>query len=392
LLQPQVLALFISKIKNLLPAFQRKLLWSLPKNQSIVILDEGGSEYLIPSLGNTEYFILKKRSTIYLKYLLAAIFFDMQTKIRDLSYCYNARMIERLNPILIITYISNCPLYWRLDKGFKKGKFLTVQNSNHFINSPPNLPKDYQHSFLEKTPYFTHLACISKYDVDYFSKMAIEVENYYPIGTVRASKYMAGFSKKSKIFDFCIVTNSLNSRPENIKLWEYILKYIETHNVTACLALKRNSTEGCFKAHIEGLEKFYASSKVKVIEQNKDSTQNASDISKVTIGSHSTVLRQTFSRGNKIYPINFVHSAMSPPYHLLGYPLDPTYDKFHSHLDYLLAMDQKVYSERYRELMKYLDIFSPENPPTKKLENLIKELVSSSKLPNSKGEDSAKTV
>ena len=373
MLQSQRLALFTSIKKCFLTPFQRKLLWSLPKNQPIVILDECGSEFLIPSLGNTEYFILKKRSTIYLKHFLAAIFFDM--KIQDLSYCYNARMIERLNPFLIITYVSNCRLYWRLDKEFKNIKFLTVQNGNHLINSPPDLPKYYQHSFFESTPYFSHLACISKYDVDYFSKMSIDVGKYYPIGTIRASQHMAGFTKKPKKFDLCIVTNSTNARPENIKLWKYILKYIETHDVMACLALKLSSLNDGFKAHIEGLEKLFTSSKVKIIEQNKESSQNASDISKVTIGSHSTLLRQTFSRGNKIYPINFVHSAMSPPYNLLGYPLDPTYEEFQSHLDYLLSIDQKSYSERYRELMAYLDIFSPKDPPAEKLKNIIKELV-----------------
>ena len=57
--------------------------------------------------------------------------------------------------------------------------------------------------------------------------MAIDVENYYPIGSVHTSEHMASFSKKSKLFDLCIVTNSLNTRPANIKLWGYIYKYIE---------------------------------------------------------------------------------------------------------------------------------------------------------------------
>ena len=165
--------MFISKIKDFLCFFQRKFLWSLPKDQSIVILDESGSEFLIPSLKNTEYFILEKRSKIYLKYLLAAIFLDRKTNIKEMSYCYNARMVERLNPILIITYITNCPLYWRLDKEFKKVNFLTVQNGNYFINKPADLPNYYHHLFFEGNPYFSHLACISAYDIDYFSKMNI---------------------------------------------------------------------------------------------------------------------------------------------------------------------------------------------------------------------------
>ena len=123
---------------------------------------------------------------------------------------------------------------------------------------------------------------------------------------------------------------------------------------------------------------------MEIIKRDKDSTQKGSDISNVTIGTCTTVLRQTFSRGNKIYPINFVHSSISSPYNLLGYPLDPTYNQFQIHLDYLLAMDPKEYSNRNKELMEYLDIFSSDNPPMKKLENIIKELISDSKIPISR--------
>ena len=210
--------------------------------------------------------------------------------------------------------------------------------------------------------------------------MNIEVKNFYPIGTVRSSQYMADYSQKPKVFDLCIVTNSHNSRPENIRLWNYILKYLENHHVSACLALKIKNTHEDYNAHLEGLEKILASSKVTLIEQNKESTHNASDISKVTIGAHSTILRQAFARGNKIYPLNFVHSSMSTPYDLLGYSIDPSYEEFESHLDYLLAMDTQEYSDRYKKLMEYLDIFSRDNPPLKKLENIVKHLVSESKL------------
>jgi hypothetical protein len=371
-------ALFFSRIKIFISKlFSRRYLWSLPKNQSIVILDETGSKFLIPCLGDSDYFILKKRSVIYLKYLLAAILFDK--KIRDLNYWYCTRMIERLNPVLIITYISNCPLYMRLDKAFKKGYFLTIQNGTHRINPPTDLPKYLEHLYFENIPYFSNFVCISKFDVDYFSKMDIEVENFYPTGSISSSEHVAGFLKKSNKYDLCIVANTTNSRPENIKLWDYIFKYIENHNVSVCMALKRNILDNSFNTHIKGLEKFFSSSNVTIIENNKYSSHNASDVSEVTIGAYSTLLRQTFSRGNKIYPINFSHSSISPPYDLLGYPLDPTYEEFQSHLDYLLSVDQQAYSDRYRELMAYLDIFSLKNPPHKKLENIIKELVSSAK-------------
>ena len=196
-----IFALFISRIKNFFPFFTRRLLWSLPKNQPIVILDEAASQYLIPSLGSADYFILKKRSTIYIKYLLAAFFIDMKINFRDLSYFYNARMLDRLSPILVITCIDNCPLYWRLDKERKKGNFLTVQNGTHYVNMPPDIPERYHHVYLEGIPYYSNFACISAFEIDYYSKNSITVENYHPIGSIQTSQHMESFSKKSKTIE-----------------------------------------------------------------------------------------------------------------------------------------------------------------------------------------------
>lgn len=370
-----LLSRLISRVKYLFAILSRRLVWFLPKNKTIAILDEGGSDYLVQCLGSTDYFIIARRSDIYIKYFLMAIF-DTKLKVRDLRYFYFTRILDRLNPVLVITNIDNNPDYYRLDKGRTRGKFLTVQNGNHFVNKPYNLPKEYDHFFLRDSPYFSNLACISQYDADYYSKMGVDCEKYYPIGSIHSSQHMVSFSKSSKKFDLCIIVNSFNARPANIKLWEFILKYIETYDVSVCMALKKNSSHNGFYEHIKGLEKFFSCSNVEIVERDTSSSQHASDISEVTIGAWSTILRHTFARGNKIYPINFAHKSISPPYDLLGYPLDPTYEEFQTHLDYLLAMDQKAYSDRYKELMAYLDIFCPKNPPLKKLESIIQGLVS----------------
>jgi hypothetical protein len=368
------------KFNSFFTSLSRRVMWSLPKNQSIVILNEGGSEFLINSLESTEYFILKKRNNIYLKYLLAAIFMDRKFNIQELSYCYNFRMLDRLNPKLIITNVDNCSLHMRLDKERKIGHFLTVQNGIHWVNRPPELPARFRNLFIESSSYYSHFASISAFDIDYYLKNGVTIENYYPIGSIHASQRSIDgfFKKKTKKYDLCLVTNSINSRPENIKLWNYVIDYIETHNVSACLALKKSRVSHGYNQHIKGLEKIFDSPKVEIVYREKDSSQYASDISEVTIGAFSTLLRQTFARGNKIYPVNFGHSALSPPYDLLGYPLNPTYKEFESHLDFLLNADEEEYCERYKKLMKYFDALSPTDPPNKKLEKIIHKLLSDS--------------
>jgi surface carbohydrate biosynthesis protein len=136
---------FIPRIKYLLTVLSRRLVWFLPKNKTIAILDEEGADYLIPCLGNTEYFIIKRRRNIYIKYLLMAIFFDRKLKFGDIRYFYYVRILDRLNPVLVITFVDNCHVHWRLDKERMRGKFLTVQNGTHYHNRPNDFPKEFDH-------------------------------------------------------------------------------------------------------------------------------------------------------------------------------------------------------------------------------------------------------
>ena len=117
----------ISKLKYFFGVLTRRIVWFLPKNKTIVVLDEGGSEYLIPSLGREDYFVIEKRLNLYIKYLLMAIFLDKKLNIKDIRHFYYLRILNEMNPVLVITYIHNCHAYWRLDKEKAKWKFLTVK-------------------------------------------------------------------------------------------------------------------------------------------------------------------------------------------------------------------------------------------------------------------------
>jgi hypothetical protein len=238
------------------------------------------------------------------------------------------------------------------------------------VGSADSAGEGYSHLFLDGKPFYSNLACISQYDADYYSDNGLPIKKYYTIGSLKLSKYISDHSKNSKKFDLCIVGNSINDRPANIKVWELILEYIKSHNLSVCIALKSR-----LDYKNKPLLNYFKNTDAIIVRRTEFSSHYLSDISKVTIGFASTLLRQTFSRGNKIYPLNFASNLFDLPYSLLGANLAPSYSQFESHLNYLLAINEKEYKDQNRELMQYLDIFDPKITPELKLEEIITELI-----------------
>jgi surface carbohydrate biosynthesis protein len=365
--------------KAILHIVRTKFVWKVDKNRSIVILSDLGSEFIIPCLGGRDYFLIDDRRVVYIKYLLVAVIFNLTKGFDSIIDCYYLSIIRRLNPLLVVTFVDNRPLYWRLNQqSSKKIKWLTIQNGTHHLNNNLDIPAQYMHFFLKKGAYYSNLACISQYEIDYYEKNkdVINVENFYPIGTLKSSGYTASYKRKQKIFDVCIVVNSNNHREGNMIIWGLIKKYIQKYdNTTLCVALKKNHSSETFIPHMKGIYDTFIGTTAVFVHQIENSSYYMSDISKVTIGFSSTILRETFSRGNKIYPLNFVGEDFDSPYDLLGYALDPSYNEFETHLQNLLSANEDEYCRANKDLMKYLCLFDVKESPSKKLEGIISSLL-----------------
>jgi len=360
-------------IKRVFNIFKRySPVWNVEKNKDILVLDGEGSEYLIPCFSNYDFFIIDSRNIIYLRCLLEAIFLGISFNFDKIKHLYYMRMIAKINPKLIITFTDNSSFFWKIDKSIhNRISFLTVQNGNHYLGSLDYLEEGFDHLFLEgDSPFYSNLACISQYDADYYLNNGLNVKKYYTIGSLKLSKYISNHVKKPKKIDLCIVANSINDRPANIKVWELILKYMELHDVTVCIAIKSSSD-----SRNQPLYDFFQETNAIFAKNANFSSQYLSDISEVTVGFASTLLRQTFSRGNKIYPLNFASNLFDLPYKYLGETLRPSYSQFESHLNHLLVQSNKEYNDQNSDLMKYLDVYNPRISPELMLEKVITDLI-----------------
>jgi len=361
-----------SMIKKILLYLRKcSFVWSVEKNKDILVLDGEGSEKLTPSFANYEYFILKNRDILYLRHILEAVFFKVNFNIRDILYSYHMRIISKVKPKLIITFIDNRPLFWEIDKNIhNKIPFITVQNGIHYVGSPDSVSSEYSHLFLNGKPFYSNLACISQYDVDYYSNNGVTIKKYNAIGSLHLSDYK--YKDNLKCFDLCIVANSKNDRYANTKVWSLVLKYMKLHNVSVCIALKSD-----IDYQSKPLFDYFKNTNAIFVKRTRYSTHYLSDISKVTIGFASTALRQSFSRGNKIYPLNFASNLFDLPYRLVCENLNPSYGQFESHLNCLLLADIDEYRDKNKKLMKYLDAFEHSNTPEQKIRKIIADLIQS---------------
>jgi hypothetical protein len=378
--------------------FARKFCWAFKRsNIDLLVFDKEGSEKFIDVLTKYNYFILKNRNVLYLKYLIKS--FKFTHKFRQWQLDYYCKILEDIKPKLVITFIDNNPTFWQLDKKFNNQiNFLTIQNATRYIidhkNYPSHLANFFYDSSKKNIVYHSNFACISEVEIDLFSAGGIHVENYHPIGSLAIDKHIINYTKRDKVFDICLVANSRNDRPVNLKIMEYLAKYVEDNNMSACVALKKGFFSVGFKEYFKIFDQYFGNSTVILIPHKESGmtseiinkrngslkytqgSQYLSDISRVTVGFTSTLLRQTFSRGNKIYPINFEISDLDLPFSLLNTNLRPrNYEEFSNQMSKLINMDDIAYQKENKKLMGYFDIFDVKNPPSEKLKTLIANLI-----------------
>ncbi len=376
------MSIFQSIKKIILYICSRNFVWTVPKGIDVVVLGETGSFRLIPYLGNNvSFFIIKYEKYIYIKYIFKSVITCKTYKRDEIALNYFINIIKRVDPCLIITNVDNSPFLWKLDLILsQKIKFLTVQNGTHLLGASESTPEDYNvNRFLVYAPYYSNFACFSQFDFDYYNKFGAVIDNYYPIGSMSISSHISNYKRVTKSFGICIVANGRNKRKSFLKIIDYISKYIEKRDVKVCITTKYMYDEDGIKEHVLEFDKLLKFNNVIVVCRLGNSSNYASDLSEVTIGDGSTLLRQTFARGNKIYPMNFVDPILSPPYDLLGFSLSPTYKEFESHLNYLLSIDSEEYIEKNKKIMNYLDTFDKDNPPEKKFEGIVTKLIADCK-------------
>lgn len=358
--------------------YQKKFVLTLPKDADVLILDSLSSKRLFKLVDSKhKVFVLKIEDEVYIKCLFKSLFGRAKSiypGVKKISLNYYLEIIREISPKLILTNIDNAPIYWNLDVILSsKMKFITIQNGTHLLGKTDTVSGRYKSRFLAHPPFYSILACLSKFDYDLYIRFGGTVKKHFEIGSLLISSYIESYIPVKKKYDICIIGNSSFEGIGEKTMLDYVFKYVDSNTVNACLALKTKQISQSLENILSNFSELFESKKVEIFLHNGFSSQYASDASKVTIGHGTTLLRQSFSRGNKIYPLNFVDDSLSPPFDLIGINLSPKYEEFVLNLDTLLELKYNVYLKQNKSNMQYLDTFDKERPPEKALKEIIRE-------------------
>ncbi len=356
--------------------------WSNPSRAKIVIFDSTNATVLIPLFKGEHYEIVHGGwEEIYIT--PAIIFSTIRHALttRDLMMAYVIAVLERIKPSIVVTFIDNSQAFQKTAQHYKTARFLAIQNGGRVLtrDNPPGSPAIYHSEF----------ACLGKYEIDQYTEHGALVEKFYPIGSIKDSYYRSQrkLPSRAKRFDLCLVSQIkprlYKTYPEQMKgleiLARHLKRFCEAHGTTLCIAARKHPERmgemfewECrwFQEYLGELPKIFSNVK------EEYTSYSLIDSSTVSLGMHTTVLREGFGRRNRILSCNFTgNPAYDFPVKGVWALTDPAYEVFEERLSRLLKMSDEEYGRLCGDVPEYLVGYDNKLPTHVFLQNLIAEAV-----------------
>ena len=235
---------------------------------------------------------------------------------------------------------------------------------------------------LDKTQtskiYIPNYFCFGEQTKEHFKKIGAKVNKFYIVGSYRQSMAEKYFKKNNLIngqykYDICLISENIPAisykfRKIRFDSLELIAKYVERlaikHKLKTILALKRPKDHVLYEYEISFYKKILDKKTPIIIGNRLDEFSNYEKAynSKLTIGSRSSLLLETFARGGKILSCNYKKNYFSkyPELNpLLSFDScfsisDKTYDKFEKRVLFLLSMSQEDFDMHSKNIKNYM--------------------------------------
>jgi surface carbohydrate biosynthesis protein len=368
---------------------------------SVVIFDNEGTQVLQTTvLNGIEFTILHCRKemfhiTLPLLYLMIrnAIIFIRKKSLNlnsaerksTLLVCiykiYLFSCIEYINPRVVVTFIDNKAIFHWISRMYKNCEFYAVQNGMRY--DAKRLQYEKQDEFGERPIRFQtdvmsmpNLFCFGAYETELYKEHGHVVDNFYPVGSLKAGFYKTCIARdKAKLnFDICLVSNGFMSLPEGHKLskfelvtehfYKLINKYVTEKRMSCCVAMRSTDKHDqeiekeCF-ANIFGDRATIIGKK----ENDMFTTYAAMDRSSVVVALCSTAAFEAFGWGKKILFCNlFGDDYWQSPLPEICTMNVNDYEIFTSKLNYLRQLDENEYRKIIQSHARYLMNYNFENP------------------------------
>ena len=278
-------------------------------------------------------------------------------------------------PRLVITYVDNSIAFQYLDSIINTYiPVITIQNGNrwHYYNHKNDF---YFRHFYNPPSYHSCFAVLSEIDIFRYKESGWICDEYYNIGSLGYDQSFENINK-NKIYDLCIIANSINKRLSEIRLAKLVKNFVKGRKLKICIALKRRPNDKEYISHFHELNELYGEFSNLISPDNINSLFLTSE---VILGTFSTALREAFSLGKKIYPINYDFDREFSYMNSLNINLSPNQSEFDKELNSLLTLNENTYKKINSEQIKSIGCFPQDLLPHLRLSNLIDSKIKSYK-------------
>jgi surface carbohydrate biosynthesis protein len=364
--------------------FQR-IIFQNPRKSEIAIFDDSSQwilnktvlydmDYTVVHARHEKYHLTIDIGIIFIKYLFKIKIRDMFSHPRLLGFIYKLYLlscIAYIQPKVVVTFIDNNFYYQWISRKYQGARFFAVQNGVRYQHDLtiwlPDSPRE------AKTISMPTLFCFGQYEIDLYRKHNHQVDEFFPIGSLRGGYFQSESIKKrksGKAIDILYVSQWVeevtlagNFRCENegIHLMEeYLLKYATEKKKKVVIMTRTNKVEEIeyFKG-VFGTKAIIIKSKPQKMLIYKLMWE-----SNVMITFCSTAAIEAFGWGKKIFSCNF---SGDDNYDMPGKPFWflklKNFKEFKRILDDMRHMDESEFYERTENERKYLMNYSHDMSP-----------------------------
>lgn len=372
-----------------------KFKWQSAERTDIVIFDVTNIDYLKPLCGNSKIAELAiPEQEVALSIGVICKMAALLSRGAGLQTAYYAARIFAMRPAIVITFIDNSDLFYRVAKACHPAiRFLAIQNAARY-------------DILELAPrvarriFLPEFACFGDFEREIYSRVGAKVGRFYPIGSLREAYYRrfrttangpdatAGFD-----YDLCVIAEAspgwdrLYPGFEDAigRIAQYALRLARERGLKLVIAGKRdidpNEQRAAFHsrdAECLWYEK-YIGGEIAVTPRVRDkfTTYELVSKSRLSLAMVSTALREGMSRGCRTLFCNFSGNP------LWDFSIDgiwrlteDSYEAFRDRVTTILAFSDEEYSGLSKEMARHVINNDPENPTDEYLQNLISDAVS----------------
>ena len=392
----------ISKFLKKIPA--ASFSFSLPIKKNLLIFDDESFIDFRYILENREYFLLKTRFQNEKNFILHPLII-IKTLINyrgNLWSAYLISIIQTVSPQVIITLSDNSLKFSEIANRMKQKKinFYAIQNGARYDL------KRFKHRFnnnLDKVDntkkfFIPNFLCFGQFEIDDYKKYKINVEKFYPIGSLRLSNYLeenkisVGFNKKKNEYDILLISDGItcdvdknfgfNNTPALMAEYiKFLIKYVKNRNKKFICSFKRlNSSQKDFEEEIKFYKKYLNDEEYEFLINNSTLNHKKKRYltyelmlkSDLSVSAFSTLLRENLSLGRKTLSINFINSDV------FEFPINGicklkrcSYNEFENKLDQSCDMDREKFIEKLSGRDKYLMEFDKNYSTINKIKNII---------------------